>query len=167
MVAAIDTVLDMTQNGAPPVRMRYSFDHLVKPSEDGEELQCVFYITLDGVAHYVKLIDSKLVLKTMEFNKPGSEDLSRLELLKTYAQETFTIMSTDIVDVTDVTELTGEVMGHLTELNRYVRDTRPDLDVRTINATGLFKNAYPSTEEMIKTKIILDDKIANIESRVS
>lgn len=163
MVAAIDTVLDMTQNGAPPVRMRYSFDHLVKPSEDGEELQCVFYITLDGVAHYVKLIDSKLVLKTMEFNKPGSEDLSRLELLKTYAQETFTIMSTDIVDVTDVTELTGEVMGHLTGLNRYVRDTRPDLDVRTINATGLFATAYPSTEELITGIDILEKRIEQAE----
>lgn len=163
MTTTIDTVLNLTQFNASPVRMCYSFDHMVKPSEDGEELTCVFYITLNGTAHYVKLIDGKLVLKTMQFTKPEFDNRPELELLEAYAREVYNKMVTDVIDVSDVTELTGKVMGHLTELNQHIRNTRVDLDVRTINATGLFANAYPSTEELINGLDTLEKKIANVE----
>lgn len=159
----ISSILKDMPVEADPVRLRYSFDHLVKAVEPDEENSAVFYITTGGKAYYVKQINGELVLKNMTFLDPKPEDTHAIALLDAIAINLYDVFISRLpADIPMVTLTTG-IQGVLSAATTYTREVRPDLDVRVVNATGLFKDAYPSTEEIIDTLTVLEKKMLAAE----
>lgn len=154
----MDSILKNLPLNTPPIILRYSFDHHVEATDPGEEKAALFYITTGGRSHYIKRINDKLTLKEMTFKPLEPEDRHAVALLDSIATNLNDAFLSKISGDTPTQMLVSGIQGILSSSIMHIKKLRPDLDVRCVNETGIFANAYPSTEDLIDTLKILKTK---------
>lgn len=131
------------------ITIRYSFDHSVIATEKGESLKCLFYITSCGQAHYLKLINDNYVFKTMSFKPHSAKNVISIDLLNAIAVGVETIVTTNLADAQTPEIHQGNIQKYLEVIRGLIDDNYPNLKIYIIDATGIFANAYPPTEDLI------------------
>ena len=155
-----------------PITLRFSFDHLIQGCKAEEPLECVFYITTAGKRHHIKRLskDTLLLDSSVEANIPSGLEAQKLLdqvvaslYLKVFGYP-YKVTKKIKCSLSDK-DIVASIDSALKDIFNNTVERYEVAPLSFINATGIFKNAYPTTEDMIKTKIILDAKIADIENR--
>ena len=144
-----------------PVTHRFSFDHVIQGKKAEEPLECVFYITTAGKRHYIKRLSKDVLLldSSVEANIPSGLKAQKVldqvvaKLYNTVFGYPYKVTKKIKCSMTNA-ELTEAIDKTLKDIFNSTVERYSVAPLSFINATGMFKNAYPSTEEMIKTKLL-------------